>query len=259
MPIRDVVNTGSNASAVGLEYRLRDMAADHLLELLADDSTVTAGDHVDDITATAGLLPLLPDGAAEAAAKWVATHPVFDVDALVFEGSTPQLINAIRGATSPTSDLNDDAKSLILTLELAAKQYEADAVRAAQKEVDLHFASDSEDDMRGLRQNPHRRAWLADQQLLRQLEYRGSRANELMEAAAYTKTAAAAALKAALSKSIEKVEPKAKTSEQGTASAPSPPAGATGSGNADGSRPAASSSSSSIPQALKPSSSSGKL
>ena len=79
MPIRDVVSTGSNASAVGLEYRLRDMAADHLLELLPDDSTVTAGDHVHDITVTAGLLPLLPDGAAEAAAKYEPKeYPDFD-------------------------------------------------------------------------------------------------------------------------------------------------------------------------------------
>jgi len=142
MPIRDVVNTGCNASALGSGYRLRDMAADHLHELQAELNPsngefvasgygrISAG-YVDDITVTAGVLPLLPDGAAEAAAEWVATHPVFDVDVVAFEGSTPQLINAIRDATSPTSDLDVDAKIVILTLESAAQQYEAEAAIAA--------------------------------------------------------------------------------------------------------------------------------
>jgi len=121
MPIRDVVNTGCNASALGSGYRLRGMAADHLLELQAELNPsngefgasgygrISAG-YVDDITVTAGVLPLLPDGAAEAAAEWVATHPVFDVDFVAFEGSTTQLIDAIRAATSPTPDLDVDAK-----------------------------------------------------------------------------------------------------------------------------------------------------
>ena len=284
MPIRDVVNTGCNVSALGSGYRLKDMAADHLHELQAELNPsngefvasgygrISAG-YVDDITVTAGVLPLLPDGAAEAAAEWVATHPVFDVDALAFEGSTPQLINAIRDATSPTSDLDVDAKIVILTLESAAQQYEAEAAIAAQKEAEEHFAA-SESDDESLRGMPSRHAWLKEQQRLRAIrEVWGEAAKELMQAAdscrqlakaAYTKAAAAKDAPAKAAPPSVAVDTTAPPQQTPTPELHLPPTAVTAGDGARCNRwskrnAPPTSSSSSIPQALKPSSSSGKL